>query len=317
MFWSGIHQSIRLRLIEWGISPEHTSLERIVRKTISIEASEEAYNREVHANAKVGPPKQEWGRFPNRTTGPRLYRPVEEGGGPSQNRRNDRLQANAVTPQQSNEDSRDRYRGCRGQGQRISRAKHDELQAAGKCFQCEEAGHDQWNCPRLHSVRRPTANAVNIESARRERTRRVRNSPEIRLTAVAIGTENGGEVDDATDDMRRAYNLCALEWGSDEQWTSMETRLDSRYFVYQYDTIVEPVVEIRDNLQLEMGMLEVAASQFADSRFRLGDVCLASANTDPICVREGGGTAGCETATAKINVPTPGMNLTSGRQSKT
>ena len=116
----------------------------------------------------------------------------------------------------------------------------------------------------------------------------MRNSPEIRLTAVAIGTEYGGEVDDATDDMRRAYDLCAREWGPDERWTSMETRLDSRYFVYQYDTIVEPVVEIRDDLQPEMGTLEVAASRFADPRFRLGDVYSASANTDPICVWEGG-----------------------------
>ena len=88
----------------------------------------------------------------------------------------------------------------------------------------------------------------------------MRNSPEICLTAVAIGTECGGEVDDTTDDMRRVYDLCALEWGPDERWTSMETRLDSRYFVYQYDTIVEPVVEIRDDLQPEMGTLEVAAS---------------------------------------------------------
>ena len=88
-FWNGIHQSIHLRLIEWGISPEHTSLEQIVRKAISIEASEDAYNREVRANTKVGPPKREWGRFPNRVTGPKLYRPVEEGSGPSQSRRND------------------------------------------------------------------------------------------------------------------------------------------------------------------------------------------------------------------------------------
>ena len=131
-------------------------------------------------------------------------------------------------------------------------------------------------------------NAVNIESARRECTRRVRNSPEIHLTAVAIRTEYSEEVDDATDDMRRVYDLCALEWGSDEWWTSMETRLDSHYFIYQYDTIMESVVEIRDGLQPEMGTLEVVASRFADPRFRLGDVYSASANTDPVCVQEGG-----------------------------
>ena len=88
-FWNGIHQSTCLRLIEWGISPEHTSLKQIVRKAISIEASEDAYNRKVHANTKVGPPKREWGRFLNRVTGPRPYRLVEEGSRPSQSRRND------------------------------------------------------------------------------------------------------------------------------------------------------------------------------------------------------------------------------------
>ena len=87
-FWNGIHQSTHLCLIEWGISPEHTSLEQIVHKAILIEASEDAYNREVHANIKVGSPKWEWGRFPNCVTGPRLYRLVKEGSGPSQSRRN-------------------------------------------------------------------------------------------------------------------------------------------------------------------------------------------------------------------------------------
>ena len=53
-FWNGIHQSTRLRLIEWGISPEHTSLERIVCKAISIEASEDAYSGEVRACQEIG-----------------------------------------------------------------------------------------------------------------------------------------------------------------------------------------------------------------------------------------------------------------------
>ena len=107
-FWNGIHQSTCLHLIEWGISPEHTSLKWIVCKAILIEASEDTYNREVHANTKVGPPKREWGRFPNRVTRPRPYRPVEEDSGPSQSRRNDQLRANVVIPQQSNEEPRDR-----------------------------------------------------------------------------------------------------------------------------------------------------------------------------------------------------------------
>ena len=55
-YWNGVHQHIRLRLIEWGISLEHTSLERIIRKSIAIEASDEAYQREMWVN-KVAAPK--------------------------------------------------------------------------------------------------------------------------------------------------------------------------------------------------------------------------------------------------------------------
>ena len=41
-FWSGMRREIRVRLIEWGISPEHTPLEAMVSKAIDIENSEEA-----------------------------------------------------------------------------------------------------------------------------------------------------------------------------------------------------------------------------------------------------------------------------------
>ena len=166
--------------------------------------------------------------------------------------------------------------------------KRDELRAAGKCFQCKETGHNQRNCSKLHSIRRPTANAVNIESTRRERTRRVRNSPDVHLSAVTLGVGCSEETDDATDEMWRAYGLCALEWGPDERWMGVGTRLDSRYFIYQYDTLTEPVVEVRDELQPDMRILEVAASRFADPEFRLRDVYSASANTGSVRVREGG-----------------------------
>ena len=170
----------------------------------------------------------------------------------------------------------------------ISQAKRNELQAAGKCFQCEETRHDQQNCPKLQSIRRPTMNAVNIKSTRREHTRRVRNSPDIRLLAVNFRVGCNEEFDDATDKMWRAYGLCALEWGLDECWIGVGTHLDSRYFIYQYDTLTELVVEVRDKLQSDMGTLEMAVSQFADPEFRLKDIYLASANTGSICVQEGG-----------------------------
>ena len=39
--WNGMYQHIRLRLIEWGVSTERSSLKRIVRKAMDTEACEE------------------------------------------------------------------------------------------------------------------------------------------------------------------------------------------------------------------------------------------------------------------------------------
>ena len=75
-FWNRMHQHIRLRLIEWGISAERTPLEKIVRKAIDIEASEETYRREMNST-RVAPPERKWGRFANRTDRPRPYRPSD------------------------------------------------------------------------------------------------------------------------------------------------------------------------------------------------------------------------------------------------
>ena len=88
--------------------------------------------------------------------------------------------------------------------------------------------------------------------------------------------------------MWRAYGLCALEWGLDGRWIDVGTRLDSRYFIYQYDTLTGPVVKVRDELQPDMRTLEVAASRFADPEFRLKDIYSASANTGSVRVWEGG-----------------------------
>ena len=166
-----------------------------------------------------------------------------------------------VNPQGLTENAQTRTRdnGRQRHGHKIDRAKWDKLRAAGKCFQCEETGHDQRNCPKLHSVRRPTVNATNIESARRQRTVRVRNSQDIHVGVMRV--ECGLDHDNnATDPMRRAYSLCSPEWGPDNCWNSPVTRVESRYSIYQIETEVGALIEIMDGLQPEMGVLEVAAT---------------------------------------------------------
>ena len=130
-------------------------------------------------------------------------------------------------------------------------------------------------------------NTVNIDTARRERLGRVRDSHEIRVNLIGLEVEKDVP-DDATDLMRRAYELCAEEWGPDDRWWNVETRVDGWYGIYQYETVTGDIIEIHDAQRVEMGTLEVAVNRFKDPGFKLLDVYTHEANTDTNCVREGG-----------------------------
>ena len=170
----------------------------------------------------------------------------------------------------------------------MSRAKRDELRAAGKCFQCEETEHDQRNCPKLHSMRRPAVNATRIEAARQEQVSGTRGTPEIRLNVMALLPEADILRDDTTSSMQRAYELCTLEWGPDDRWLDVETRPDGRYRIYQYETGSRDLVEVSDSQRLEVGVLEIDSQRFLDPNFRLSHVHATGANDDLSCIWEGG-----------------------------
>lgn len=97
-FWNGMHQEIRLRLIEWGISAEHTPLKKIVLKAMDIEASQETYRRELQFN-QSGPSNRKWGRFANRASGTQPWRPANEEDGPKPKEKKDKVRVNSVTSQ--------------------------------------------------------------------------------------------------------------------------------------------------------------------------------------------------------------------------
>ena len=67
-------------------------------------------------------------------------------------------------------------------------------------------------------------------------------------------------VNDTTDPMRWAYDLCSSEWGSDDCWNLPVMRVESWYSIYQVETEVGALIEIMDGLQPEMGVLEVAVT---------------------------------------------------------
>ena len=132
----------------------------------------------------TAPTERKWGRFANRTDGPQPCRPATGNSGSGQKGKSDRVRANAVAPQPVAEQSRPwPEQEYRKRGRKINKAKRNQLRAAGKCFQYEETGHDQRNCPKLHSMRRPTINAGNVEIARLERLSNRRNEADIWVSA--------------------------------------------------------------------------------------------------------------------------------------
>jgi len=88
--------------------------------------------------------------------------------------------------------------------------------------------------------------------------------------------------------MRRAYEFCAETWGKDDGWLDVESRADSRYSIYQYNTGPGDLMEITDRDQPGLGVMEMDVARFDDPDFRLVDRFHVSANTDRSCVREGG-----------------------------
>jgi len=114
---------------------------------------------------------------------------------------------------------------------------------------------------------------------------KVKNTPEIWLNAMGIGAEPT-TTNDTTAAMWRVYELCALEWGADDQWLSTESRFNCRYSIYQYETEAGAIVEIIDSHQPRMGALEIAEVRLSDPEFRLLDVHWPDANTNLDCVQE-------------------------------
>lgn len=66
IFWQGIHQGLRLYLIEKGMNPERTTLERLIKYANRREEAWVARKREEQA-WKGQPTGRRWGRFANRS----------------------------------------------------------------------------------------------------------------------------------------------------------------------------------------------------------------------------------------------------------
>jgi len=285
IFWWGMNQAIRAEAIKMGAHQERSSFEEIAKCAILAEESLNASSVQVSRDARG------WGRFANRTDGPKPYRPSNGEGGSGRNTGQERVRANAVTPQPGGSSSRDndRNRGDKKKrfGKKISRTKRDELRAEGKCFQCEKTGHSQRDCPQLNTMRPPVLSAGNVDIARLERLSGARDRADLQVGSVALNGDCNNDWE-TTPAMRRAYELCAEAWGEDARWIDVESRADSRYLICQYDTGSGGLLEVVDGTQPDLGVMELDVSRLGDPNFKLTDMFGAVANTDRPCVREGG-----------------------------
>jgi hypothetical protein len=151
-FWDGVNSDIRSKLIGKEVDPETANLNEIITQAENAEKRIEAKKRArgKPTEGERPKPKREWTRFKNRTGGNKNFKPGGREDRPTQNKP-ENVRANAISPQ----NIPDRKGKGTPNQRKLSRSKMDELRAQGRCFNCQEVGHEQHNCPRLSSMRPP------------------------------------------------------------------------------------------------------------------------------------------------------------------
>jgi len=156
-FWKGLNAEIRKHMVLLGANPETDSIGVMINLAVVSEKALDQLDRITkndqgrQSTEEKHRPKREWTRFKNRTGGNKHYKPGDR---ENQNAP-DKVRANAVSPQNSNQRPFEQRPRAGPSQQKLSRAKLDELRAEGKCFNCKEKGHEQRNCPKLNSLRPP------------------------------------------------------------------------------------------------------------------------------------------------------------------
>ena len=130
-----------------------------------------------------------WGRFVNRSSGPKPYQPTREDERLAKGEGRERVHTNAVTPQPQAGPSRPDGRHVKHarKGKKISKEKRDQLHVEGKCFQCEQLGHSQRDCPELNTLRPPNMRVNNVEIARLERLAKVKDKADLQVGHILSG----------------------------------------------------------------------------------------------------------------------------------
>jgi hypothetical protein len=229
-FWDGLDPELREMMIPLGIEPETHDLNIMIQtaELVETQRNERTRNRSGRKEDVKKQPKREWTRFKNRTGGNANYRPGDREEKPASNKP-DRVQANAVSPQQHES------KGKGVQQKRHSRAKLDSLRAEGRCFNCQETGHEQWNCPKLNSMRppRPFIKTGAINLTKMDRLAERKEKADVYLGHISIQEPDpiAQALQELEDVEFRVHELCEEAWGEDPLWYNEETRPDCRWSV--------------------------------------------------------------------------------------
>ena len=187
IFWRGVHGHIRVYLIEKGLHPERTALNKMVKyAACREEAYLEARRDERAFEGQI--PGRNWGRFTNRATGPAPFQPQREQRDPRARREKGDRRAQGQDGQSPSEHRRgDHKKGS--QSKKLTKEERDKLRAEGRCFSCGEKGHESRNCDKRKTARAPNVGvgASSIRFADIERlAERARRADGINLAAVRI-----------------------------------------------------------------------------------------------------------------------------------
>ncbi|KAJ3480573.1 hypothetical protein NLI96_g8248 [Meripilus lineatus] len=195
IFWGGIHQYLRLYLIEKGKNPEVTKLSTLVKYATRKENAMEAKCREE--KAFTGRHGRTWGRFQSRTTGPEPIKPAEQhhngqkGNNPSKSSTETKEKTHQNRPKEQKPP----------RPNKLSKEERDRLRAEGKCFNCKETGHESRNCPKRKTAKAPTIQAGSIRFNNIEKLAKKARDTEVGVASAQFDPEHlETDMEDPDDD---------------------------------------------------------------------------------------------------------------------
>ncbi|OJT02036.1 Retrovirus-related Pol polyprotein from transposon 17.6 [Trametes pubescens] len=164
IFWRGLNTYIRVYLIEKGLNPEKTKLDKLVKYAIrKEEAYSEARREERSFSGQI--PGRSWGRFGTRTDGPEPFKPTAERREGDSGR--DRPKSTKPVPSGGKAMRQEPHKTPQRAKEHtniLSREERDRLRAEGRCFNCRDVGHQSSNCPARKTAKAPSGAGIHVGS---------------------------------------------------------------------------------------------------------------------------------------------------------